>query len=548
MESKLPYNLIKLFDGITWIPTIKGRLSYDLLANPECLMGDRDKQLVHYKTHNGGKGEHYVVANSLCTFEDDFQKHKSRKCNARCPFHPSRHKDKKVCENQSYCEYSKKYNHTFRFIFIGSNSRQNFSQDIKDNLEDGKINLLSGALYILPQLGRKTGREISTVLNNITRISQFLDTQTPKQFSQFIESDLQLKERNRKFKELWKNLEESISRAVVESQSSKYPRPIAKFNLLMKLNGILLIKNSTDDKNARYFFGNKKLGENSDADIPMHRIFKTVGSYMKFMFHKNYNHHDKNDSYTPVSNISYLSSGQELENVAMHQLKAMLSPVVQLRRDLYKNCYCNPVGILGYAKTYLECVYNEKWISKKDYSTQKELLCNLKEDVESGYQHTSNSILDFLTAQYNPLAIAAVIITFVLAAKELIVLFDPHGTGLNITSGKLTSHQEYWLIIFLSAIFGFTLIRVTTLFMRKSYFKTAPTGKTNMLYRIISRRVNYNSRTETVLPLPYRIWLSYVSAKTSFNIYRKKYFTLAILILTGVLLLALLILLLSRLG
>lgn len=541
MNSKLPFELIKSFDGITWIPTIKGGLSYDLLADPNCLMGDRDKKLVHFKVFNGDQSGHYVAATSLCTFEDDYQKHKSRKCSINCPSHPDRHKDHKDCENKSYCTYSKKYNHTFRFIFIGTNSKSLYPQQIKETYPAGSGKVLIGKLYIIPQLGKNTDEYISSILKDLTDISKLVDDITPKMVTPFAEFDSKLQDSTRNFLKQWEKLVADIKKAEAKSNTSRFPRPIAKFDLLLKLNGILLIKDSTDKKNARYFVGSGYEQEEAIKNIPMHRIFKTVASYVKFLFHKNYNHHDKNDSYTPVSNLRLVHSLSDMKLIAMHQMKALLSPVIQLRRDLYKNCYCNPVGIMGYARTYLECVRHQDWIDDIEYRTQKELLRNLKEDVESGYEHTRNSILDFLTVQNNPLAVVAVILTFVLAAKELIVLFDNQANGFGILSRRFSTPQEYGLILALSAIFGITLIGITTLFMRKSYFK-AKKPRRNIFYSLTAgREIIYSGQVETELPSAYRLWLSAVSVRTSFNVYLKKYSKLILFIVLGIAVLSLLI-------
>lgn len=345
MSSRLPFEFIRLFDGITWIPTIKGELSYDLLSNPDNLMGDRDKKLVHFKVFNGEHSGHYVIATSLCTFEDDYQKHKSRKCSSRCSNHPSKNKDNKECANKSYCTYHKKYNHTFRFIFIGTDSAAHNPYSGKIHIPEESGRILTGNLYILPQLGKKTDGRISTVLDKISHISDFVDEIIPRQITPFTEYDYELTDRYDRFPKLWKELTDCLEEAEKASESaskmtegqSRFPRPMAKFNLLLKLNGILLIKNATSQNNTRYFKVSGNGNGETRKDTPMHRIFKTVASYVKFLFHKNYNHHDKNDSYTPVSNLSLISDEKDLEEVAMHQLKALLSPVIQLRRDLYNN-------------------------------------------------------------------------------------------------------------------------------------------------------------------------------------------------------------------
>ena len=69
--DQLPVELIQQFHGIIWVPTIKGGLSFDLASDSQLLMGDIDKTATHVKLFNADHSEHYNVATSLCTFEDD---------------------------------------------------------------------------------------------------------------------------------------------------------------------------------------------------------------------------------------------------------------------------------------------------------------------------------------------------------------------------------------------------------------------------------------------------------------------------------------------
>lgn len=126
------------------------------------------------------------------------------------------------------------------------------------------------------------------------------------------------------------------------------------------------------------------------------------------------------------------------------------------------------------------------------------------------------------------------ILTFVLAAKELIVLFDTDNAGFDLTHGRLTPHREYTLILSIAAIAGLTVLAITTLFMRKPYFRPKKSRRNLLASFTIARDVTYTAGLETTLPLAYRLWLTGVFVKTSANVYLKKYSKLIIFTILGI--------------
>lgn len=530
-NGQIGLELIKQFQGMTWLPTIKGGLSFDLLNNSRLLMGDIDKKVAHMKLFDDMESLHYIVATSLCTFEDDNRSHEARKCYPDCSNHPDRIKDGKPCRYKVYCTYPKKYNHTFRFIFVATVSKESgFSQTGK--YEAIKLTnasqFLTGTLYIIPQMGKRIDTDMSRVLHSISLIEDFVAKSDIKCATGLLEYSRRLAGLKGEFDPLWQEFNSALSTLQAAYKTSKVPRPVASIEVLLSRDGLMLLRNVTDNRNLRYFEEFKESLES--ATIPMHRMFKTAGTYVKFLFHKNYNHQDKNDSYMPVSNLRNVATLQDMSRVVRHQMESLLVPVIQIRRALYKNCKCNPSGIIGYARAFLEAVRKQGWLMKKgegveadEYEVSKNFISNLMEDVRTGYEQTRNSVVDFLTVQSNVMAIVVILLTFVLTAKELIVLFDPLSEGFGIFGSRFSVAQQYTMLLLFSVLIGIVIKIVTTGHMNKSYFR-AGDNKRRWAHRLIMRKnTDYSDVKELTLPLRYRFWLWWVNLKTSLNPYLKKW-------------------------
>lgn len=530
----LDLKLIQQFQGLAWIPTIKGGLSFDVVNTPETLIGDRDKKVAHMKLFNNMRGRHYVVATSLCTFEDDHTSHKSRKCHKSCSNYPDKDKEKKKCRYKDYCTYPKKYNHTFRFIFVATVSDNVMLKGKQESESFSLTNagqFLTGRLYIIPQMGKWVDTDMSAVLDTIYRIADKCTAKSNNNRSTrltgLLEYTKEMNKSNEEFIALWKEVTDNLNRMLSAYARSKVPRPVACIETLLSRDGMLLFRNATDLSNLRFFKGFRDSLDS--GTVPMHRIFKTAATYVKFLFHKNYNHHDKNDSYMPVSNLRNVHNQKDMSKIVRHQMESLLVPVIQLRRQLYKKCNCNPVGIIGYARAFLESSRKQGWLISKcegsetnEYEVANNFISDLMEDVRAGHEQTRNSVLDFLTVQRNPIAFFAIVLTFALAAKEIIDLFDPEHTGFGILQGENARGLECLLLLAFSVLVGILIQTITTILMKQSYFQ--PNNPKTGIVRYFIMRGNslYADKKETKLPLKYRCWLSWVDLKTDIRPIRRK--------------------------
>lgn len=564
-SGKLSFDLVRRFHCLSWVPTIKGDLSFNLLNDESVLIGDIDKRLLHKKLYNEShKSEHYIVATSLCTFEDDEEENNKRKCSENCRNNTSGKADFKKCPFRQSCIYHAKYNRCFRFLFVGS---------VKDNAEfrngdetiriKGNNDFMTGSVYIIPQTGKYTDRYFSDVMASIETVCKQFDTddkKDPKKPAGKILANVNEYDENHKqirsaFLSHWKSLNEKIETLEKGYDGEPYAKPWFKFDVLMMRDGILLVRESISPRYRGFVKGIEETDRTES--IPMPRIFKTAASYVKFLFHCNYNHYDKNDTYMPVSNLHFIKTEEDMERAVRHQFESMLSPVMDMRRANYSSGVCDPEGIVEYASSFLAICSRRGWIKDNEREYYRTFLTNLKNDVARSHGRRRSAIIDFFTVNKNRLAIFLVALTFALAAKELISLFaipttpvyvvqqpsqgfssenednlfienhplayaqlplkltneaviNAHQPMLGEMFGGDTTKQD-WIILILAAIFGVTIQQVVIKRMEKNIFM--PRKKEKLL--LVSATGTYIAGQPNILPFTYRCAMYRMYLKSS---------------------------------
>ena len=146
----LSHSLIRHYDSIGWIPTIKGCLSLDLIDNAKSILGDVDKYSVRFKRNYGLSSAHYIIASSLHTINDT--------------------------------KAGTDYVRSFRYIFTGSINDENIKQEfLKNNKLDHdeslkayikEEGLLIGRLVIVVEVGHKLSRSEVALLQGLKELSE----------------------------------------------------------------------------------------------------------------------------------------------------------------------------------------------------------------------------------------------------------------------------------------------------------------------------------------------------------------------------------------
>jgi hypothetical protein len=397
--------LISKFDGIGWIPTIRGCLSLDLIDNAKNILGDVDKYSIRFKYPNGLRSEHYLIASSILTTNDT-------KAGAG-------------------------YIRTFRYIFTGSINNENV---VKAFLEEKNLlcdtnlqnyihdeGLLIGRLVIEASEKVNTENKRRVFTHRLTENEEKLLRELQKltelkkgyqnQFSLKAASMAELQKTREEMVEKWKELNGIIKE--IEKEESN-DRPTFCFEVVLTRDGILLLKDVTSTK-YRSYFAESETADDYTKNIPLHRLFKSAMNYMKYLFHSNYHHNEEHDTYLPASNLhSAMAYGKlDLYKVFRHQLDAFLVPIVKLKRNSFSNYAVDPMGIILYAKAFIRVSETNHMVSQDVISKTKEHCEILQREIE---QMTSQqrSIINTLVIQHNPFVIVTALLGFVFTCLKTI--------------------------------------------------------------------------------------------------------------------------------
>lgn len=402
--NKGPFDIvIDCFDSVAWIPTIRGGLSLDVLNLSNDILGDVDKYCIEFKRTDCFKSEHYIAATSYLAFED------------------SRAGDE-------YCRQ-------FRFVFHGSinveEERTAFVERflLKDSAFEEYCrseSILVGYLSIIADL--KEEHKLIKLLSKkkftestVALLKAFQDMEQEralyvKQYAIDSVKHSELRKEQNILVEKWKTIVTRTTEIESECETDS-DKLLFKFAVLLTRDGILFLKDIAEAKTKRTYF---KSGTETDytKNIYLNRVFKSAMNFMKYMFHKNYHHHEKNDTFLPAANLHPIKQSRNIEKVFRYQLEAFLAPIVKAKRKGFKVINNNSPGILLYAESFIDVYFNNGFIDESKATLYKEFVERQSDEVEL---HLSKSKIVFenFIVQNNIIAIVTFVIAIVLAAQQI---------------------------------------------------------------------------------------------------------------------------------
>ena len=430
--------IINQFDCLGWIPTIRGGLSLQMLDDTAYIMGDADKYLVEIKDQEQYQTKHYIAATSLITFED------------------SKH-------GPDYCN-------TFRFIFRGTINEQIRLQEFIENYnlvnsndflklckEDG---VLLGRISVLTDLTKSntlTTQE-ATMLKHISHLRDLKKSYVRNYAIKSVDfSDLKNERERQIF--VWEQLENTIKQI---EENANEPRLVFLFDVFLTRDGLLFLKSVSNPKAEEYYC---KAGTASDfrQQIPISRVFKTAMNFVKYLFHSNYHHNEKHDTFLPVSNLHPICNQQKSISFAVrHQLEAFLYPVTRLKRNGFKDYSINPNGILLYAESFLHVCKRNNLLSAEDEEYYCSLINQFKEEVNVLVTY-DKAIIESFFVENNIVSILSVILVFVLALIDIYQFYgSPLINGIPIPKN---------MILFLGIFLGILVKIIASISANKRRFK-----------------------------------------------------------------------------
>lgn len=375
--------LINNFDCLGWIPSVRGDLSLSLLSEPKYLFGDIDRCRLYVKKSNGFCNQHYIAATSLITFDDSLR--------------------------------GREYFRTMRFAFKGSINDTKRHNDFLQtyNLSKGehdiatKGEILVGQLLIIVNLSDESiifSEKEAVLLQNLMECDNIEQSDSDRLFEKWL-----------KIEEIMSNIKDSGD---MSQDLSNLTYPVISFDVILTRDGLLFLKDTTNNVIKTMYC---KDGSSSDhtRNVAMSRVFETAMCFVKYLFHNNYHHDSKNDSFLPVSNLHSIRKSQDYRKLAKHQLNSFLDAVSRLRRGGFATYSMDPCGVLNYAHACVDVFLNNKMFTEADAKHYHAAISRLLEDVNNLIKDDKVIFNTFIT-QKASFTFISLILVFSIAIIEII--------------------------------------------------------------------------------------------------------------------------------
>lgn len=460
--------LVSKYDCFAWVPTIRGALSLNLITDSENVLGDVDKYAFEIKNYDHLRSEHYIIASSLHTVNDS--------------------------------KVGNEYARTFRYIFTGviNNVEKNRQFLCDHSLNDGDCEwenyfsnsgLLLGRLTIVANAQSQCGgdsnyKSTHTLTNNeaiLLRTLKKLKEKSTCYNRAFINADSmkQLASLRKQMVELWEKAKKCVCDI---EKDEKEKRPIFCFDILLTRDGILLIRDETDNE-----YKNSYAEPNTEDDytqhIPIHRIFKTSMNYIKYLFHLNYHHNEEHDAYLPASNLYPIKEGEgniDLTRVFRHQLDAFLFPIVKRKRNRFRDYSIDPQGVILYAQSFVNVFKYNNLVDEKTTNMADDFIKLQKEEI-CYLMKSHDTILSHILSQNNLIVITTGVLAFITAVLSILSTFLYLPTiKISEISADNRLFFKYVALVILLAIIAYSMFNYTHSKFLKAQFK--PKSKKIKLY------------------------------------------------------------------
>lgn len=441
-------DIIKLYDSFSWLPTIRGALSLDIINGNNNVLGDVDKFVVTIKQHYGLQSAHYIAATSLHTVNDS-----------------------KVTSD---------YVRTFRYFFIGSihdeNEKKDFLKEyglMEDNICDyytndgfllGHLIIVTELTYQLSNLEVQILSEMQSLVKDKIELNDlyYIKAASMGELAAF----------RSKMVEKWKKINGLIHTIKYNDDD----KPTYCFDVFLTRDGILLLKDKTDKK---YKVTTYSAADDYTKNIPLHRIFKVAMNYVKYLFHSNYHHNKDHDTCLPASNL-YPYRNQQNDNnltcVFRHQMDAFLNPVVKLKRNNFRDYTIDPKGVILYAHAFIN-VFRYNKLIEDERANKAESFLKIQEQEIDHMQHIHRSKVDILLSQKNLVIIVSSYIAFTLASLSIIKTLKDL-SFINCTF----IHNNINIIFYMILFVGGALFTTPRILINRLKFTRTMQSKNNILF------------------------------------------------------------------
>lgn len=474
-------SLLSHYDSFAWVPTIKGALSLNLIGAGNHILGDVDKYAVIFKDFKQDHSEHYVAASSLMTVNDT-------KC-------------------------GKKYCRTFRYMLKGTINVGEYLNKHFETIEltDDVWHYLRNEGVFVGRLAIVTELKLEPTLIELDYLDKLQELSHRKAkfvYSRDVLADSMesLSGQRHDMVKVWETLARRMD-DVVNDEKNK--RPTYEFDLLLTRDGILLIRDVTKEE-WRNTYAAPNTADNYKRNIPIHRVFKMVANYVKYLFHSNYHHNGNHDTYLPASNLNgIIADNHGFSRVFRHQMNAFIGPVSRLKRNGFNDFPIEPNGILLYAKAFVNVCHNNGLIDNEDYRKNIDFIDIQSKEIDI-MTSLKRNVITTAVSQANLVFVISGVLAFMVAVIKIITTFftfykQPFSATFlslwnnDISEVELSVFLHHLIGIVLLAFLGLTLYFIHNRWMASKRFKLQSEGKCWLM-------VN-SSLTKGKLSCPYRFYI-----------------------------------------
>lgn len=388
--------LVKVFDALGWVPTIRGSLSLDLIGNGKNLLGDVDKYAIEFAKHTELSTSHYIAATSLITVNDT--------------------------------KVGSDIYRSFRYMFVGAISDDEYGNNFirKYSITNTDVQLcvkkggvLLGQLVIVTE----DGKNFSTYEAEMLERMRDLANEREKYVISSAVKAVQMSELATIRTQMYNSWNDVLSCIKEIANNEERDLPTYCFDVALTRDGILLLKDVTKDK---YKDSYCKSGTPDDytQNVPIHRIFKVSMNYIKYLFHVNYHHNVEHDAFLPASNLhpSRHKTNFDLGGVFRHQLNAFLNPITRMKRNGFADYTMDVNGVLLYAKAFVK-VFKENGLINKCDADKADSFIELQKNEIDHMTQSSRILMNAVMSQHNWLLVFSGVLAFVVAFIKLATSF-----------------------------------------------------------------------------------------------------------------------------
>lgn len=340
-------SFIKKFNGIGWIPSIKGCFSLNAVVKMnEFNYGVFDKYSIVFTVNNDGSDKHYFVATSVIKTTDKIG--------------------------------GVKYGRLYRCIFMGVvgdkkiiNS-DNFYKNKCKYILDNDICVGDFLMYFIDDTSIEYESKESEFLHKLNELEAE------------IKNNLHNSDVRNKYITKWNELR-CIFNELSDVDSSRKPTKLERIffnlkdNILFKKNlykialyrdGIILINKL--EKNAN----NSQINDDDKENV-LSLDYQMVFLFLKHVFHCDYHHNRSTDDILQI-----FSCKDNLIKFYSAQLSLLLDIVVDAKRFIKTQVNVEPLGIISYAKSFVLICSNKGIINEKEEEYQLKLINNMSNEIE----------------------------------------------------------------------------------------------------------------------------------------------------------------------